>query len=95
MANWRIRITVSDDARSRARLHEVLAGQQVTTLELTPREGSESVLTGDVLLELPRDDELGDMLSALHMISPQVFVSRAGGKGESTGVAMPALVPAD
>jgi hypothetical protein len=34
-------------------------------------------LSGDVVLELPRDDELGDMLTALHSISPQVFVSRA------------------
>jgi hypothetical protein len=75
MANWRIRITVADDALSRARLSAVLAGRQVASVELTPREGSESVLTGDVVLELPRDDELGDMLSALHMISPQVFVS--------------------
>jgi hypothetical protein len=77
MAKWRIRISLSDDAQSRARLAEVLACQRVSALQLTPRLGSESVLAGDVVLELPRDDELGDMLTALHMISPQVFVSRA------------------
>jgi len=76
MATWRIRINLSDDAQSRARLAEVLASQQVSAVQLTPRAGTESVLAGDVVLELPRDDELGDMLTALHMISPQVFVSR-------------------
>src|SRR5215467_6631025 len=77
MATWRIRINLSDDAQSRARLAEVLASQQVSAVRLTPRPDSDSVLAGDVVLELPRDDELGDMLTALHMISPQVFVSRA------------------
>src|SRR5215469_332431 len=77
MATWRIRINLSDDAQSRARLAEVLASQQVSAVQLTPRAGTESVLAGDVVLELPRDDELGDMLTALHMISPQVFVSQA------------------
>ena len=77
MAMWRIRINLSDDPRSRARLNEVLASQQVSAIRLTPRAGTEAQLAGDVVLELPRDDELGDMLSALHTISPQVFVSRA------------------
>jgi len=76
MATWRIRINLSDDAKSRARLAEVLASQQVSAVQMTPRAGTESVLAGDVVLELPRDDELGDMLTALHMISPQVFVRR-------------------
>jgi hypothetical protein len=77
MAMWRIRINLADDPRSRARLNEVLARQQVSAIRLTPRAGTEAELSGDVVLELPRDDELGDMLSALHTISPQVFVSRA------------------
>jgi hypothetical protein len=79
MAMWRIRIKLSDDPRSRARLNEVLARQQVSAIRLTPRAGAEAQLAGDVVLELPRDDELGDMLTALHTISPQVFVSRASG----------------
>ncbi|HTA11406.1 MAG TPA: hypothetical protein VK836_22995 [Streptosporangiaceae bacterium] len=77
MAMWRIRINLSDDARSRARLNEVLSRQQVSVIRLTPRPGTEAELSGDVVLELPRDEELGDMLTALHTISPQVFVSRA------------------
>ncbi len=77
MAMWRIRINLSDDPRSRARLNEVLSRQQVSAIRLTPRAGTEAELHGDVVLELPRDEELGEMLTALHTISPQVFVSRA------------------
>jgi hypothetical protein len=77
MAKWRIRIRLADDEYSRARLDEVLANQRVSAIRLTPRPGADTGLSGDVVLELPRDDELGDMLTALHMISPQVFVSRA------------------
>jgi hypothetical protein len=96
MAKWRIRINLSDDAHTRARLAEVLASQRVSAVQLTPRVGAESVLAGDVVLELPRDDELGDMLSALHMISPQVFVSRAASDhGDSLDSALAALAPAD
>jgi hypothetical protein len=96
MARWRIRINLSDDPQSRARLAEVLSGQQVSTVQLTPRTGADSVLAGDVVLELPHDDELGDMLTALHMISPQVFVSRAVGEpGSSLDNAIAALAEAD
>ena len=77
MAMWRIRINLTDDARSRERLDEVLATQRVQAIRLTPRAGAADDLSGDVVLELPRDDALGEMLTALHTISPQVFVSRA------------------
>jgi hypothetical protein len=81
MAMWRIRINLTDDPRSRARLNEVLASQQVSAIRLTPRAGTEAELSGDVVLELPRDDELGEILTALHAISPQVFISRASHDG--------------
>ncbi len=90
MAMWRIRINLSDDARSRARLNEVLSHQQVSVIRLTPRPGTEAELSGDVVLELPRDEELGDMLSALHTISPQVFVSRASGDADAPVAALAA-----
>jgi hypothetical protein len=77
MAMWRIRINLADDPRSRARLDEVLATQRVHVVQLTPRPGPTAELSGDVVLELPKDDALGEMLTALHTISPQVFVSRA------------------
>jgi hypothetical protein len=76
MAMWRIRINLADDPRSRERLDEVLATQRVKAIRLTPREGAPAELSGDVVLELPRDEALGEMLTALHTISPQVFVSR-------------------
>lgn len=78
MALWRIRINLADDPRSRERLHEVLASQRVQAVQLTPRRGTTAELSGDVVLELPRDEALGEMLKALHTISSQVFVSRAG-----------------
>ena len=92
MAMWRIRINLSDDPRSKARLNEVLSRQQVRAIRLTPRAGTEAELSGDVVLELPRDDELGDMLTALHTISHQVFVSRASNDAD---VSVPALTPSD
>jgi hypothetical protein len=95
MAMWRIRINLSDDPRSRARLSEVLARQQVSAVRLTPRAGTEAELSGDVVLELPRDDELGDMLAALHTISPQVFVSRASHHEADTDSAIGAFAPVD
>ena len=95
MAMWRIRINLSDDPRSRARLKEVLARQQVSAVRLTPRSGTEAELSGDVVLELPRDDDLGDMLTALHTISPQVFVSRADQRALDTDAAIGTLAPAD
>lgn len=88
MAMWRIRLSLSDDPASQERLKEVLARQNVSTVTLTPRAGAG--LSGDVVLELPMDDELGDMLTALHTISPQVFVSRAARDGT-----LGALAPAD
>ena len=93
MAMWRIRINLSDDPRSRARLDEVLSRQRVSAVQLTPRGGTE--LSGDVVLELPRDDELGDMLAALHSISPQVYVSRAHHQRIDPEVAIVALAHSD
>jgi hypothetical protein len=74
---WRIKINLSDDPQSRARLNEVLSRQHVSAIRLVPRPGTDAELAGDVILALPRDEELGDMLTALHTISPQVYVSRA------------------
>jgi hypothetical protein len=83
MAMWRIRINLADDPRSRERLDEVLASQRVQAIRLTAREDGSAALAGDVVLELPQDDALGDMLTALHTISPQVFVSRADARPDA------------
>src|SRR5258708_24832300 len=49
-----------------------LTGAEVA--DLTGAEVAE--LTGDVIIELGEDEALGDLLRALHDISPQVFISR-------------------
>jgi hypothetical protein len=72
MSLWRIRITMPDDPNSQALLTAALADQQV--LALVPPPGDTDT-TGDVIIELPRDDRLGALLNDLHMISPHVFVS--------------------
>jgi hypothetical protein len=70
MTLWRIRVAVSDDPASRGALTSALAGQPVSSVRASST-GSE------VVVELPQDDNLATVLSALHEISPQVFVSRA------------------
>ncbi len=72
MSLGRIRITLSGDPQSQAMLTAALAGQRVWALLVSPRD---TEMTGDVIVELPRGDGLGALLSELHMISPQVFVS--------------------
>jgi hypothetical protein len=77
MGIWRIRISLADDMRSRERLNELLGGHLVQAVRLVPRPGGAAELDGDLLLELPRDDALGEMLAGLHSISRNVFVARA------------------
>lgn len=72
MSLWRIRITMPDDPHSQALLTAALADQRVWALVPPPGDAD---TTGDVIIELPRDDRLGALLNDLHMISPHVFVS--------------------
>jgi hypothetical protein len=83
MSKWRIRITLSDDPRSHALLNDALAGQPVSQVRLTPAADT-AEMTGDVVVELTQSEGLGELLSALHTISPQVLVSRADPSGEPT-----------
>jgi hypothetical protein len=91
MSIWRIRITLPGDPGSQALLDEALAGQPVSQIRLTTRDDDAAELTGDVLLELAHDEELGSLLSALHTISPQVFVSRADPVEPEATLPRPAL----
>jgi hypothetical protein len=77
MPLWRIRIAVPDDPGSRSALNEVLAGQPTARLREVPARGGREAKAGEIVVELPQDDGLVTVLSALHRISPQVFVSRA------------------
>ena len=77
MHQWRIRIAVPDDPDSRSALNDVLAAQPAARLRELPGRSARSTTTGEIVVELPQDDSLVTVLSALHQISPQVFVSRA------------------
>jgi len=77
MPIWRIRVTLPGDPSSHALLTEALATQPVSQVRVTPRAAGAAEMTGDVVLELGSDEGLGALLSALHTISPQVFVARA------------------
>ena len=77
MQQWRIRIAVPDDPGSRSALNDVLAAQPAARLRELPGRSARSGTTGEIVVELPQDDGLVTVLSALHQISPQVFVSRA------------------
>jgi hypothetical protein len=76
MTLWRIRIAGPDDADGRGALSEVLAGQPVAGIRVLPGRPVTSATTSEIVVELPHDG-LATVLSALHEISPQVFVSRA------------------
>ena len=77
MSMWRIRLALPGGPDTRTVLNEALAGQPVSQILLTPRGGDTAEMTGEVMLDLTRDEELGALLSVLHTISPQVLVSRA------------------
>ena len=74
MSLWRIRIAMPGDRRSQELLTEALAGQRVCS-RLTPPHDTQT--TAEVIIELAAVDSLSSLLSQLHMISPQVFVSSA------------------
>jgi hypothetical protein len=89
MIKLRIRLTLSDDPRSRALFHEALADQPASVVRLVPLGTDTAEITGEVLVELAQDEGLGAMLGALHNISPQVFVSRADPPAAHPELAVP------
>jgi hypothetical protein len=76
MPSWRIRIAVPDSPASRSAVKQALSAQPVSYLRVAPSDGA-SGSTSEIVIELPQDDGITNVLSALHAISPQVFVSRA------------------
>ena len=94
MALWRFRITLTDDPHSRTVLNQALAGQRISERNFTPRTARPSEVAGDVVIELPHDDDLGNVLSALHQISRQVLVSRADDAAPVDGATLADSQPA-
>ena len=74
---WRIRLTLSDDPRSRAVFQEALSDQPVSAVRLGPSNTGKAEITGEVMIGLAQGEALGTLIGALHIISPQVFVTRA------------------
>jgi hypothetical protein len=74
---WRIRLILSDDLHSRTVLHQTLAGQPVSALRLLPRDSGRAGMAGEVMIEAAGGEALGTLLGALHIISPQVSLTRA------------------
>ena len=80
MPLWRIRIAVPDSPASRSAVKEALATQPVSYLRVASDDEALS-RSSEIVVELPQDESLTNVLSALHAISPQVFVSRADTPG--------------
>jgi hypothetical protein len=76
MPKWRIRVAVPPGRSGYRVLEAALARFQASELILARRGPDGDDLTGDVVVELSDDDELGKLLRELHAISPQVFISR-------------------
>jgi hypothetical protein len=76
MPLWRIRIAVPDSPASRSAVKQALSAQSVSFLREAPSDEASSS-SSEIVIELPQDDGIANVLSALHAISPQVFVSRA------------------
>ena len=96
MPMWKIRIVVPDSPASRSAVKEALAAQPVSYLRLVP-DSDTSRAAGEVVVEIPEYDDITGVLSALHAISPQVFVSRSdepAPASASAGVA-PASTPGE
>ncbi len=74
---WRIQLPLPDNPGSRTLFHEALADYPVSAVRLIPRGADRAEMTGEVLVDLTQDEGLGDLLEALHVLSPRVFVSCA------------------
>ncbi len=83
MPLWRIRIAVPDSPASRSAVKQALSAQSVSFLGAAPSEEASSS-NSEIVIELPQDDGITNVLSALHAISPQVFVSRADAPGTAS-----------
>ena len=74
---WRIQLALSNNPGSRALFHQALADHPVSAARFLPRGTNRTEMTGEVLVDLKQDEGLGDLLDALHALSPRVFVTCA------------------
>jgi hypothetical protein len=81
---WRIQLPLADNPGSRELFRQALADYPVIAARLLARGTGRAELTGEVLVGLTPGEGLGDLLDALHMLSPRVFVSCADAAPKST-----------
>ena len=84
MTQWRIRLLAPDADGGRQALCKALAQAPVTGVRPDPPGVQVEEPTRDVIIELAEEEALGDLLRALHEISPQVFISRVGPPDRAT-----------
>lgn len=77
MPLWRIRVILPGDPHSHQAFRDVIAAYPSDRVRVESVRVDAAEMTGDVVVELPDDEPLGELLHTLHDISPQVFVSRA------------------
>ena len=82
MSLWKVRIAMPADPASQEWLAAALAGRRVLAL-MPPSDETDP--TGEVIIELSRDESLGALLSDLHVISSQVDVSNVSDPPELPG----------
>ena len=80
MQHWSIRCALPDGAQGRNALRSALAQFQHELVTEGP-SGDLADVNGDVVIAISGEGILGDLLRALHEISPQVFVSRVAPTG--------------
>jgi hypothetical protein len=80
MQHWSIRCALPDGVQGRNALRSALAQFQ-HELVTDGQSGDLADVNGDVAIAIGGEGILGDLLRALHEISPQVFVRRVGPAG--------------
>jgi len=85
MQHWSIRCALPAGAQGRNALRSALAQFQ-HELVTDGQGGDLAEVNGDVVVAIGGDGILGDLLRALHEISPQVFVRRIGPTGPATAI---------
>src|SRR5262249_49610567 len=76
MPLWRIRVLVPDSSAGRTAVKEALAAQPVSYLRMLP-EGDAPTGADEVVVEVPEENDITGVLSALHAIAARVCVSGA------------------
>jgi hypothetical protein len=76
MCVWRFRIDLQGELPKTAVLAASLDGCSARLLSVSANRGHEMV-AGEIMVDVPHDEGVGAVLSALHEISPRVLIGLA------------------